>query len=69
MGRGEHRHRLRPHQRVQALAQPVLGEVLHDIDMRGHRQRMNAGIGAPGSVRGRQLAGHAVDRLLERLLD
>ena len=44
----QHRHRLRPHQRVQSFAQPMRRKRLLDIDMRAHRQRVNSGVGPPG---------------------
>ena len=37
--------------------------------MSAHRQRMDSGIGAPGGVECGLFAGHALKRLLERLLN
>ena len=43
---------------MSALAQPVRGQRLGDVDMRRHRQRMDPGIGAAGGVHRHRLAGH-----------
>ena len=58
-----------PHQRVQPLAQPMRRQRSRDVDMRAHRQRMDARVGAPGGDELRLLAGHPLQRFLERLLD
>src|SRR5690606_21204226 len=42
---------------------------LGDVGMRGHRPAVDSGIGAPGGVDHRLLAGDGGDRLLDRLLD
>ena len=41
---------------------------LLDIDMGGHRQRVDAGVGPPGGVQRHLLVGDRADRLLDRLL-
>ena len=65
LDRIRHRDRTGPDQRVESLAQTMLGQRLRDVDMGGHRQSMHAGIRASGGMDCRQLAGHAVDRFLE----
>ena len=65
----QHRHRGRANQRIHALAQPVRGQRLGDVDMRRHPQRVDPGIGPPGAMHRDGLAGHLADRLFERLLD
>jgi hypothetical protein len=65
----EYRHRLRPHQRVEALAQPVRRERLRDIDVHRHGERMHPRIGAPSRRESGALPRHALQRFLERLLD
>ena len=48
---GEDRDRLRPELGVDAVAQPVRRSIgLRDVDMGGHRQRVDAGVGPPGGV-------------------
>ena len=65
----KHRNRGGPNQRIQALAQPVRGQRLGDIDVRRHPERVHPGIGPPGAMDRDGFAGHLADRLLERLLD
>ena len=65
----EDRDRMGPDERVQPLAQAVRRQRLRDVDMRGHGQRMDAGVGAAGGVDRCLLAGHPLQRFLERLLD
>ena len=60
---------MRPHQCVKPLPQPVLRERLGDIRVRRHGKRVDPGIRAARAMNGRQLAGHAMDGFLERLLD
>src|SRR3546814_7344688 len=55
--------------RVERLGQLERGQRLFDVDMRAHRDGMNAGVGAPGAEHLRILGGEAVDRFLDRLLD
>src|SRR6476660_1735748 len=56
-------------ERVQSFAEPMRRQNPCDIDMRAHRQRMDARIGPPGGGEYRLLAGHSLKRFLERLLD
>ena len=65
----EHRDRLGPDQRVEAVAQAVRGERLGDVDVRGHGERMDPGVGAAGGGERRSLAGHPRECLFQRLLD
>src|SRR3546814_15476361 len=55
--------------RVERLGQLERGQRLFDVDMRAHRDGMNAGVGAPGAEHLRILGGEEVDRFLDRLLD
>ena len=66
---GKHRHRARPNERIHALAKPMFGQLSFKLDMRAHRNRMNAGVGAARRVNGRELTGHLRKRFLDRLLD
>src|SRR5436305_12627588 len=65
----QNRNGIRADQRIEALAQPVRSQLALDIDMSTDRQRMDPGIGAAGGDELRLLAGHALHRLLEALLD
>src|SRR5438045_2110097 len=65
----QHRNGIRADQRIESLAQPVRSQLTLDIDMSTHRQCMDPGIGAAGGDELRLLAGHALHRLLEALLD
>ena len=65
---GEHGDRGGPQAGVERFHQAERGDVLRDIDMRPHRQRVHPGIGASGGVERHRLAGHRVDRFLDRLL-
>ena len=66
--RAEDRDRQRPQLRVGAVGEPVRRDRPLDIDMGGHRQRMDAGIGPPGGMERHLLVGDRRDRLLDRLL-
>src|SRR3546814_3414709 len=55
--------------RVERFHQPKGRDALRDVDMRAHRERVDAGVGAPGAVHRGLLAGDARDGLLQRLLD
>ena len=65
----EDRDRQRPQLGVGAVGEPVRADRPFDIDMGGHRQRVDAGIGPPGGVERHLLVGDRLDRLLDRLLD
>ena len=53
---------------VQPLGEPERRPVAREIDMRDLPGRMDAGVGPPGAVRERPLAGHGEDRPFQRLL-
>ena len=59
---------MRTNEGVEPLTQSVLRQRLRHVDMRGHRQRMDARIGPARRMHSRKFAGHAMDRFLERLL-
>src|SRR5205085_6576433 len=65
----EDRDRQRPQLGVGPVGEPVRSDRLLDIDMGGHRQRMDAGIGAPRGMESHLLMADRPDRLLDRLLD
>jgi hypothetical protein len=48
--------RLRPELGVQSVGKPVRRDRAFDIDMRGHAERMHAGIGPPGRVQNDRFA-------------
>ena len=63
------RDRVGADQRVEPVAQAVRGHRPGDIDMGGHGQRVDPGVGpARGGEHG-LLAGHALKCLFQRLLD
>ena len=58
-----------PNQRVYAFAKAMLRDRLRYVHMSSHRESVNTGIRPPGGMHGGQFAGHAMDGLLEPLLD
>jgi hypothetical protein len=60
--------RLRPELGVQSVGKPVRRDRAFDIDMRGHAERMHAGIGPPGRVQNDRFARDRQRCLLDRLL-
>ena len=57
-----------PHKRIEALSETMLGQELRNVDMRGHRQGVDAGVGPARGMNGRDLARHPMNRFLDGLL-
>ncbi len=64
----DHRHRIGAQMGVEGFHQAEGFDLLVDVDMADHGQRMDAAVGAPGAVHAHLLAGDGLHRLFHCLL-